>query len=109
MDGARRMSELSASGAQVLHLKYRHITSRPLDAVRAVYRHCGLELSDYAEARMRSWLRKRGNVSRPWRDYRLAEFGLDGRILRERFAAYTATFGIEIENIDSESVRGALA
>jgi hypothetical protein len=109
MDGARRMSELSASGAQVLHLNYRHITSRPLDAVRAVYRHCGLELSDYAEARMRSWLRKRGNVSRPWRDYRLAEFGLDGRILRERFAAYTATFGIEIENIDSESVRGALA
>ena len=30
MDGAQRMSALSASGADVLHLNYRHITSRPL-------------------------------------------------------------------------------
>ena len=109
IDGAQRMSELSASRADALHLNYRHITSHPLDAVRAVYRHCGLELSDYAEARMRSWLRTRSNVSRPWRDYRLAEFGLDPRILRERFAAYTTTFGIEIEDFDSRSIRGAMA
>ena len=108
-DGAQRMSDLSASGAYVLHLNYRHITSRPLDAVRAVYRHCGLELSEYAEARMRGWLRTRGNVSRPWRDYRLAEFGLDPRLLRERFAAYTATFGIEIEHFERKSVPGVLA
>jgi len=109
MDGAQRMSALSASGADVLHLNYRHITSRPLDAVRAVYRHCGLELSDYAETRMRSWLRMRSNASRPWRDYRLAEFGLDPRVLRECFAAYTATFGIEIENSERKSVPSALA
>ena len=108
-DGAQRMSDLSASGAHVLHLNYRHITNRPLDAVRAVYRHCGLELSEYAEARMRGWLRTRGNVSRPWRDYRLAEFGLDARVLRERFAAYTATFGIEIEHLERKSVAGVLA
>jgi hypothetical protein len=109
MDGAHRMSELSASGADVLHLNYRHITSQPLDAVRAVYRYCGLELSDYAEARMRSWLRTRANVSRPWRDYRLAEFGLDPRVLRDRFAAYTATFGIEIEHLENKSIPGVLA
>ena len=108
-DGAQRMSDLSASGAHVLHLNYRHITSRPLDAVRAVYRHCGLELSEYAEARMRGWLRTRGNVSRPWRDYRLAEFGLDARVLRERFAAYTATFGIEIEHFERKVAPGVLA
>ena len=56
-----------------------------------------------------SWLRTRANVSRPWRDYRLAEFGLDPRVLRERFAAYTATFGIEIEHFERKSVPGVLA
>ena len=108
-DGARRMSGLSASGAHVLHLNYRLIISRPLDAVRAVYEHCGLELSEHAEARMRSWLRAAANVGRPGRDYKLADFGLDPHLLRERFAAYTATFGIEIEHSERESLTSALA
>jgi Sulfotransferase family len=108
-DGAQRMSGLSASGARVLHLNYRHIISRPLDAVRAVYEHCGLELSEQTEAHMHSWLQTRANVGRPWRAYRLSDFGLDPQLLRERFAAYTATFGIESEHLESESASGALA
>lgn len=97
IDGAQRMSGLSSSGG-VLHLHYRQIVSNPLDAVRAVYRHSGLVLTAAAEAHMRSWLRTAVNVRRPWRDYQLAEFGLDADLLRERFARYTDTFGIEIES-----------
>src|SRR6516162_3281922 len=78
LDGARRMSELSENGG-ALHLNYRQIVSRPLDAVRAVYRHCDLVLTEEAERRMRGWLRTSANVDRPWRDYKLAEFGLDPR------------------------------
>ncbi len=109
LDGARRMRELASNGDAALHLNYRQIVSRPIDAVRAVYRHCDLALTEEAEQRMRSWLRTAANVGRPWRDYRLAEFGLDAHLLRERFAPYTDTFGIEIEPLERGTGTGALA
>ena len=109
MDGARRMSGLASNGDSALHLHYRQIISHPIDAVRAVYRHCGLVLTEEAERRMRSWLGARVNVGRPWRDYQLADFGLDPHLLRERFAGYTDTFGIEIEHSGREAGIGALA
>jgi len=109
LNGAERMSALSSSDDSILHLYYRQIVSSPLDAVRAVYRHCGLTLTEEAEGRMRSWLRTTGHGSRPGRDYKLAEFGLDPHVLRERFARYTDTFGIEIEQFGRRAGSGALA
>jgi len=109
LDGARRMRGLSLNGDAALHLNYRQIVARPIDAVRAVYRHCDLMLTEEAEGRMRSWLRTAANVRRPWRDYKLAEFGLDAQLLRERFAPYTDTFGIEIEHLGAGTGTGALA
>jgi Sulfotransferase family len=97
LTGAQRMSELSASGDSVLHLHYRQIVSNPLDAVRAVYRYCGLTLGEEAERHMRTWLCAEANVSRRRGDYRLAEFGLSADLLRQRFARYTDAFDIEIE------------
>ncbi len=108
LDGAQRMSALSSSGGSVLHLNYRQIVSSPLDAVRAVYRHCDLELSVEAEERMRCWLLTPANVGRPPRDYRLAEFGLDEHVLRERFRPYTDMFGIKIERFGGEAETAAL-
>src|SRR6516165_4861207 len=67
LDGARRMQGLSLNGDAALHLNYRQIVARPIDAVRAVYRHCDLVLTEEAEGRMRSWLRTATNVRRPWR------------------------------------------
>ena len=109
MDGAERMSDLSSSGGSVLHLSYRHIVSSPLDAVRAVYRHCDLVLSAETEERMRRWLLTAANVRRPPRDYKLAEFGLDAHLLRERFRPYTDRFGIETEHFGGEAETAALA
>jgi hypothetical protein len=65
-------------------------------------------LTEEAEGRMRRWLRSTANVRRPWRNYKLAEFGLDPRLLREHFARYTDTFGIEIEHFESAAGTGAL-
>jgi len=109
VDGAQRMRTVSARDNSVLHLHYQQIVRYPLDAVRAVYRHCNLVLTEEAEARMRRWLRTAVNVSRPGREYSLAEFGLDPHILRERFARYTDTFGIEIERHAAEAATAALA
>jgi len=108
VDGAQRMSALSARDNSVLHLHYQQIIRSPLDAVRAVYLHCNLVLTDEAEAHMRRWLRTAVNVSRPWRDYSLAEFGLDPHLLRERFVRYTDTFGIEIERRAGDAATAAL-
>jgi hypothetical protein len=109
IDGAERMRGLSASDGSVLHLNYQQIVSRPLDAVRAVYRHCDLTLTEEAEGRMSNWLRTAAHVGRPRRDYRLADFGLDGHFLRARFARYTDTFGIELEHFETGAATGALA
>src|SRR6516164_8996369 len=108
LDGARRMRGL-AGDELALHLNYRQIVARPIDAVRAVYQHCDLVLTEEAERRMRSWLRTGTNVHRPWRSYKLAEFGLDANLLRERFAPYIDTFGIEIEGCEGGTGTGALA
>jgi hypothetical protein len=97
MDGAQRMCEFAAGSQAVLHLHYRQIISSPIDAVRAVYEHCGLELNEEAEGRMRTWLRTSGNGGRRTSRYDLAQFGLDPRSIPERFARYTSTFGVEIE------------
>jgi Sulfotransferase family len=109
MDGAQRMSGLSSSGGSVLHLNYRQIVASPLDAVRSVYRHCDLVLTAEAEERMRSWLLTPVNVRRPPRDYKLAEFGLDAHLLRERFKSYTDLFRVEIEHLGGEAETAALA
>jgi hypothetical protein len=109
VDGAQRMRALSARDNSVLHLHYRQIIRSPLDAVRSVYRHCNLVLTEEAEARMRRWLSTAVNVSRPSREYRLASFGLDPHLLRERFACYTDTFGIEIERHAGEAAAADLA
>jgi len=107
VDGSERMSKVYSSGEQVLHLHYRQIVSAPLDSVRAVYRHCNLELTPEAEARMRAWLRGRANAGRPSRNYNLAEFGLDPHVLRELFARYTDTFGVDRE--EARAGTGALS
>jgi len=97
IDGARRMTEFSSRSRAVLHLQYRHIVSSPLEAVAAVYRHCGLTLTAETTRRMSRWLRAAGTSTHCRRDYRLAEFGLDERLLRDRFKRYTETFKVEIE------------
>jgi hypothetical protein len=109
VDGAQRMSTLSARDNSVLHLHYQQIIRSPLDAVKSVYRHCNLVLTEEAEACMRRWLSTAVNVSRPSREYKLASFGLDPHLLRERFACYTDTFGIEIERHAGEAAAADLA
>lgn len=109
INGAQIMSRRSSRSDSELHLSYRQICSCPLDAVRAVYRHCGLVLTPEAEGRMLWWLRSSANPSRPLRNYRLADFGLDPHLLREHFAPYTHAFGIEVEPFERVTGAGALA
>ena len=97
IDGARRMAALPAEDRSILHLHYRWIVSHPLDAVDAVYRHCGLTMSEEAEYRMFRWLNRMQKARRASSRYDLAHFGLDAHWLREQFRHYTERFRVEIE------------
>jgi hypothetical protein len=94
IQSANRMVEARQSPS-ILHLHYRKVVEAPLDTVKAVYRHCGLTLTEQAESRMRAW------AARPRRRrasaYRLATFGLDAGQLQERFADYVHAFDIAPE------------
>jgi hypothetical protein len=97
IEGARRMAALPSDGS-VLHLHYRWIVARPLDAVEAVYRHCGLTLSEEAQHRMLRRLDRMHAAGRPSRRYDLAAFGLNPHRLREEFRHYTDRFCVELES-----------
>jgi hypothetical protein len=98
LEGADCMTRLAASDDQVLPLQYWQIVASPIEAVRAVYRHCGLELSAESKELMRAWLARRENASwQPARNYCLADFGLAECVRRERFAHYVSTFDIDTQ------------
>lgn len=97
IDGARRMTALSAGDPSILHLHYRWVVAHPLEAVDAVYRHCGLTLSEEAEYRMFRWLNRMQRARGSPRRYDLANFGLNPHWLREQFRQYIDTFRVETE------------
>jgi hypothetical protein len=97
IEGAGRIAAL-ASDERVLHLHYRWVVAHPLEAVEAVYRHCGLMLSDEARYRMFRWLDGVHAAGRPSRRYDLAAFGLNPDRLRQEFRHYTDRFCVELES-----------
>ena len=97
LDGADRMMRAAAGRDDILHLRYREIVAAPHEAARRVLRHGGLAASGEGAQRMRKWLGNRANRKHRPRDYHMDRFGLDPRVLRERFAPYTETFGVELE------------
>lgn len=95
VESTGHMVKAAGRDPNILHLHYRKVVANPLEAVRSLYYHCGMNLSEEAEAHMRQWLTK----SRPHRHphYSLEEFGLDARDLSRRFARYMKVFGVSPE------------
>lgn len=79
----------------ILHLYYREVVSRPLEAVRTLYRHSGMALSENTEQRMTEFLARQRRRTAPRYDF--AMFGLDAGILRERFSAYVRHFAVPMD------------
>jgi hypothetical protein len=79
----------------ILHLYYREVVAQPLEAVRTLYRHCGMELSKAAEQRMADFLARPRRRAAPRYDF--AMFGLDAGKLREGFSAYVRHFAVPMD------------
>ena len=97
LDGAGRMMRAAARSDAILHLRYREIVARPHEAAQRVLRHGGLAASEAGTQRMQKWLGNRANRTHRPHAYHMEPFGLDPRVLRERFAPYTDAFGVELE------------
>jgi hypothetical protein len=92
IQAAGHMVDAASRMPQILHLQYREVVANPMAAVRALYHHCGLELSEIAEQRMVAFLERPRPLSAQRYDF--AEFGFDPGALRERFADYVRCFGV---------------
>ena len=93
--GLDRFTEARArhDPARFYDVGYADFVANPLDTVAAVYRHFGLPLSDDAAAAMRALRDRSAAAGRPAHRYALADFGLTGEQVDERFAGYLRAHG----------------
>src|SRR6185503_15541033 len=79
-----------------LDLKYSELTADPLGAVRRIYQHLDLPLTEPTLARMRELVNGRGRY-RKSHNPTLAELGLDVLAETRRFQRYCERFGIQCQ------------
>ena len=93
---ARALERAIAARAQredrFLDVHYAELVADPMDQVRRIYDHAGLELTADAQARMRQWAVENERDRRPVHGYTLEEFGYTKEGLRRDFAAYCERF-----------------
>jgi len=89
------------SEGQVIDIRYQDIRHDLLAAVGRLYDALGLELTDDAAARMRTFLEAHpGDPDGSLKRYRFADTGLDEARLRERVREYQEYFDVESETLD---------
>lgn len=87
----------SVGEGQVLDVHYHDLVGDTMGTMRKIYDFLGLAWSDAAVARMERWVGENPQHKYGRHRYTLADFGLDGDELDERFKAYRERFGVERE------------
>ena len=95
--------------AQVLHLRYRDIVQRPIEAVQRLYSHFGMTLTTSAHDAMQALLAARPRGGYGENHYTFAAHGIDPEELRVRFADYVGLFGVPAESEGAPPSRGMRA
>ena len=85
----------AAKPGQILDLQYNAFVRAPLETIRLIYSHFGLEMTPELETKISNWRTRERASDRPRHQYDLAEFGLDGKTIDETFAFYTDYFGVQ--------------
>ncbi len=83
--------------AQFFDLQFREVLGDPVGAVRRMYAHFGVELTDTAERSMRRWHADNPQGKHGEHRYAAEDFGLGARAITDRYAAYIEHFGVERE------------
>lgn len=79
---------------QFVDVRYPDLMRDPIGAVRGIYGHFGLRLTQDAEARMRSFLARHPKDRHGTHAYSLGAFGLEAAEETERYAAYRDRFAL---------------
>jgi hypothetical protein len=82
---------------QVIDVAYADLVAEPLATVDAIYQAVGTPLTDRARAAMGAYVDDPPGRRFGEHHYELAQFGLDARALRERFADYIERYGVARE------------
>jgi hypothetical protein len=82
---------------QIHDVQYADLAQDTLGTMRGVYDAFGVELTAQAEAAMTAHVESHPKGRFGTHGYDLAEFGLDGDALRERFARYVAHYDVAVE------------
>ncbi len=91
---------------QVLHLRYRDVVQRPIEAVERLYAHFGMMLAAPALAAMRALVAAEPHGGYGENHYSFAAHGIDPAELRSRFADYVSLFGVPAEAEPVPTARG---
>ncbi len=75
-------------------LHYRDLVADPVGAVAAIYAHWGDEMTPEAAQRMHDYLEGHPKGRHGAHHYSVADFGLDERAVRDRFADYCERFDV---------------
>jgi hypothetical protein len=81
----------------IYDLRYADLVKDPVAEMKALYRHLHWEFTAAAEQAMRAHLATHKKGKHGHYDYSFADTGLDYPVMRERFAAYQARYGIPSE------------
>ncbi|MFZ5556205.1 MAG: sulfotransferase family protein [Pseudomonadota bacterium] len=92
-----RRREIDPTGERTLDLAFDEVVRSPLEAVVRIYRWLGRPLPEETRACMTAYVERAARASAPRHRYDLRDFGLDPAALRERFRAYTESYGVRLE------------
>ncbi len=94
---ARRDGTIPAS--QAVDVLFGDFLSDPMGVVNSIYERLGIELSNEADSRMRSFLADHPQEKHGGHAYSFADTGLDAGALRERMRPYQEFFGVPDEKL----------
>ncbi len=103
MDRLMRFRDLHPElGGRFLDVKYSELVSDPLAAVRRIYRHFEMPLTDEATQQMRRLVSNRSRYRRRHPAPALADLGIEAQAEARRFDRYCCQFGISCAPADLE-------
>jgi hypothetical protein len=85
----------SADLARFFDVDYRLFIADPMAVIEALYAHFSLPLVPATAEAMRRHLAEHPQAKHGKHEYSLADYGLDGESVRERFSSYIDAFGLD--------------
>jgi hypothetical protein len=99
-EGLRRVdaARADAPAGRIYDVRYHDLIADPLGAVKRLYAHFGYPYTEEFEARAERWLKENPQNKHGAHRYNLEQFGLDRRMIDDRFSWYCTRHQIPSES-----------